>query len=348
MRPSRESPLVTSVHAPTRSRRRGSARATETRSPAPHSTALPGCAHAVTDRCSHDRRRSRSRSISPCSLDEIALQNIFGISLTTCSARGRPSRHARSAASEPKQPIGSDTSLEGVVSAAAEPHAGPRGALSRCGLAPNDVTGGRTTSVRHRWSRGDSNPGPPPCKGGALPAKLRPRAVARHSAPRVGAPGLEPGTSALSGPRSDHLSYAPTAISRVTSFQHRTVPSSAQDGARDHARDLAPGVTSCKPARVAWIGQGSPAPRPPRRPWRPCQRLTSRRREHTRGSVPRRSGSPASRLDQKPDSTPRLPAVGLALPRKEVIQPQLPLRLPCYDFVPITSPALDGCLPEAG
>jgi hypothetical protein len=26
----------------------------------------------------------------------------------------------------------------------------------------------------HRWSRGDSNPGPPPCKGGALPAKLRP------------------------------------------------------------------------------------------------------------------------------------------------------------------------------
>jgi hypothetical protein len=35
-----------------------------------------------------------------------------------------------------------------------------------------------------------------------------------------------------------------------------------------------------------------------------------------------------------------------ALPRKEVIQPQLPLRLPCYDFVPITRPTLDGCLPE--
>ena len=34
------------------------------------------------------------------------------------------------------------------------------------------------------------------------------------------------------------------------------------------------------------------------------------------------------------------------LPRKEVIQPQLPLRLPCYDFVPITRPTLDGCLPE--
>jgi hypothetical protein len=29
-------------------------------------------------------------------------------------------------------------------------------------------------------------------------------------------------------------------------------------------------------------------------------------------------------------------------PRKEVIQPQLPLRLPCYDFVPVTSPTFGG------
>jgi hypothetical protein len=34
------------------------------------------------------------------------------------------------------------------------------------------------------------------------------------------------------------------------------------------------------------------------------------------------------------------------LPRKEVIQPQLPLRLPCYDFVPVTSPTLGRCFPE--
>ena len=32
------------------------------------------------------------------------------------------------------------------------------------------------------------------------------------------------------------------------------------------------------------------------------------------------------------------------LPRKEVIQPQLPLRLPCYDLVPIAGPTLDACL----
>ena len=30
--------------------------------------------------------------------------------------------------------------------------------------------------------------------------------------------------------------------------------------------------------------------------------------------------------------------------RKEVIQPQVPLRLPCYDLVPITSLALGRCL----
>ncbi len=32
------------------------------------------------------------------------------------------------------------------------------------------------------------------------------------------------------------------------------------------------------------------------------------------------------------------------LPRKEVIQPHLPVRLPCYDFVPVIGPALGGCL----
>ena len=36
------------------------------------------------------------------------------------------------------------------------------------------------------------------------------------------------------------------------------------------------------------------------------------------------------------------------LPRKEVIQPQLPLRLPCYDFTPIMSPTFDGSLPRVG
>ena len=36
--------------------------------------------------------------------------------------------------------------------------------------------------------------------------------------------------------------------------------------------------------------------------------------------------------------------IGALLRRKEVIQPQVPLRLPCYDFIPITSPTLGRCL----
>ena len=38
-----------------------------------------------------------------------------------------------------------------------------------------------------------------------------------------------------------------------------------------------------------------------------------------------------------------LPKQVLGLPRKEVIQPHLPVRLPCYDFVPIAGSTLDGC-----
>jgi hypothetical protein len=34
--------------------------------------------------------------------------------------------------------------------------------------------------------------------------------------------------------------------------------------------------------------------------------------------------------------------------RKEVIQPHLPVRLPCYDFVPIAGPTFDGSLPARG
>jgi hypothetical protein len=36
------------------------------------------------------------------------------------------------------------------------------------------------------------------------------------------------------------------------------------------------------------------------------------------------------------------------LRRKEVIQPQVPLRLPCYDFIPVTSYTLGPCLLAVG
>jgi hypothetical protein len=36
----------------------------------------------------------------------------------------------------------------------------------------------------------------------------------------------------------------------------------------------------------------------------------------------------------------------VVLLRKEVIQPHLPVRLPCYDFVPIADPTFDRSLPD--
>jgi len=36
----------------------------------------------------------------------------------------------------------------------------------------------------------------------------------------------------------------------------------------------------------------------------------------------------------------------VVLLRKEVIQPHLPVRLPCYDFVPIADPTFDSSLPK--
>ena len=37
--------------------------------------------------------------------------------------------------------------------------------------------------------------------------------------------------------------------------------------------------------------------------------------------------------------------VPLAILRKEVIQPQVPLPLPCYDFTPVISHTMDGYPP---
>jgi hypothetical protein len=60
--------------------------------------------------------------------------------------------------------------------------------------------------------------------------------------------------------------------------------------------------------------------------------LPSRDTRSGYGSGPSRTASRQSRSGQ-------------ALLRKEVIQPHLPVRLPCYDFVPIAGPTFDGSLP---
>jgi hypothetical protein len=52
---------------------------------------------------------------------------------------------------------------------------------------------------------------------------------------------------------------------------------------------------------------------------------------------------------RKPATTCRgLPPHTGKLLRKEVIQPHLPVRLPCYDFVPIAGPTFDHSPPTSG
>ena len=77
----------------------------------------------------------------------------------------------------------------------------------------------------------------------------------------------------------------------------------------------------------------------------------------TRGTCPRQRWlDERKKCDVPPLSNPPEPRTGSVgghhivgvLLRKEVIQPHLPVRLPCYDLVPITSPTLDGPLQKTG
>ena len=97
-----------------------------------------------------------------------------------------------------------------------------------------------------------------------------------------------------------------------------TTPDPTQAGGAQGART--PGRTAPEPDSM---------PRPPHPPPR-------NERKHERGSggrarAPPHGGEPA----------PPAPAAINEPLRKEVIQPHLPVRLPCYDFVPITGPAFD-------
>ena len=84
----------------------------------------------------------------------------------------------------------------------------------------------------------------------------------------VGAPGLEPGTSALSGPRSDHLSYAPLPCASLHALSH-----------------TCPHVPKTKQMPVPRVLMFVALPSPGRH----CQGLHCSRSVSPRGSVPRKS-----------------------------------------------------------
>jgi hypothetical protein len=81
----------------------------------------------------------------------------------------------------------------------------------------------------------------------------------------------------------------------------------------------------------------------PARPRRARSLKTQQRNDVEVDVIPGEFGVPTAREPSRIRTPAGVRAP--AFPRKEVIQPQLPLRLPCYDFVPITTPAFDGSLP---
>ena len=160
------------------------------------------------------------------------------------------------------------------------------------------------------WSRGDSNPGPPPCKGGALPAKLRPPDALgprADSAPgRVGAPGLEPGTSALSGPRSNHLSYAPAARRAARAASPSGRIRMRHGAARDRRIRPLPKTeradSSPRPQLLAQPALARGAADLPAIRGAPARLSTVSTRGDPRGSVPTDAGSSPGELDTGQDA----------------------------------------------
>jgi hypothetical protein len=127
----------------------------------------------------------------------------------------------------------------------------------------------------------------------------------------VGLVGLEPTTPALSRRCSNQLSYRPftfmakrLSASPLTSGVPKHDAGECSAGSRSHT------VFNFQPIRV-----GARISR-----WLLCWARLIRHHQ------------PASRSAASEEVSP--------FSRKEVIQPHLPIRLPCYDFTPVTNPAV--------
>ena len=126
----------------------------------------------------------------------------------------------------------------------------------------------------------------------------------------VGSNGFEPSTSRLSGARSNQLSYEPISVFGSFPLSH-LLPFYRSSGGDEGIRTLDPLLAGQVLSQLSYtpISYGEPLER-------------------------------ASKIEQQI----RLAALTArpVLHRKEVIQPHLPIRLPCYDLTPIIEPTF-GC-----
>ena len=117
--------------------------------------------------------------------------------------------------------------------------------------------------------------------------------------------------------------------------QHATPTHAKARGGTHHQRT----TTTTRPQQPTTAGV-FPTPLT-RQPTPPARNKPHETRSATRPSA--RASTPAGPDPSTAQTTHDQEATPTQIPilRKEVIQPHLPVRLPCYDFVPITSPTFD-------
>ncbi len=147
----------------------------------------------------------------------------------------------------------------------------------------------------------------------------------------MGLSGLEPPTSRLSGVRSNRLSYKPMfrLLGRVENTRVELVIPACKAGALP--TELIPQVLRQPPALPCRL-QHSTIGRPG---------LNHRVRDGY-GCVPWAHRHRKFLYQLVVDNWITKLAAYLFFLRKEVIQPHLPIRLPCYDFTPVTGSTFDS------
>ena len=160
------------------------------------------------------------------------------------------------------------------------------------------------------WSQTGSNRRPPACKAGALPTELWPLVRPR-------------GCSTLRPPfQADDLAKDP-ATKELVGLERFELSTSRLSSARSNQLSYRPGKRGGCPNEE-----------------RETKAAVSRKRARSWRFI-----GPHVFLSTGKEVKPRW--FQLVLPgilRKEVIQPQVPLRLPCYDFTPVADLTVAGCL----
>ncbi len=146
---------------------------------------------------------------------------------------------------------------------------------------------------------------------------------------------------------STHQPESPTTSQPIN---HRPTSHKAPKPPQASALNNDPGCGVCGIRLFPQTPNSAPPPTTNDRQGKDClstHRATPQHTRHTPCSTQREASTFEPADHQHTPDTPCIQhTVGFKLLRKEVIQPHLPVRLPCYDFVPIASPTFTRSPPQ--